>query len=67
MVNQSATWVDWDDELLTLELQDIQEADFDLDLTGFDPGEIDTLLSLDENEAADDAPSLPESPVSLKG
>ena len=41
MVNRSATWADFDEELLALELQDIQAADFDLDLTGFDPGEID--------------------------
>ena len=41
MVNRSVTWADWDEELLALELQEIQEADFDLSLTGFDPGEID--------------------------
>jgi hypothetical protein len=36
---------DWDEELLALELQEIQESDFDLSLTGFDPGEIDGLLA----------------------
>ena len=30
MVNRSVTWADWDEELLALELQEIQEADFDL-------------------------------------
>jgi hypothetical protein len=45
MVNRSVTWADWDGELLALELQEIQEADFDLSLTGFDPGEIDGLLA----------------------
>src|ERR1017187_2957476 len=35
LINRSATWADWDDELLALELQEIQEADFDLSLTGF--------------------------------
>src|SRR5512137_924588 len=39
MVNRSVTWADWDDELLALELRGIQESDFDLSLTGFDPGE----------------------------
>src|SRR6476620_1283395 len=30
MVNRSVTWADWDEELLALELQDIQQSDFDL-------------------------------------
>src|SRR6478672_13250251 len=38
LVNRSVTWADWDEELLALELQEIQESDFDLSLTGFDPG-----------------------------
>src|ERR1700682_2558156 len=46
MVNRSETWADWDEELLALELQDIQESDFGLSLTAFDPGEIDILLAL---------------------
>ena len=32
-----------DDELLALELQELSEADFDLSLTVFDPGEIDAV------------------------
>src|SRR5277367_4914404 len=67
MVNRSVTWADWDEELLALELQDIQASDFDLSLTGFDPGEIDALLALDDDEKANAAPPLPESPVSLSG
>ena len=67
MVNRSVTWADWDEELLALELQEIQESDFDLSLTGFDPGEIDTLLALDDEEKANAAPPLPESPVSRPG
>jgi hypothetical protein len=47
MVNRSVTWADWDEELLAIELQEIQESDFDLTLTGFDVGEIDKLLALD--------------------
>src|ERR1022692_596242 len=49
MVNRSVTWADWDDELLALELQELNAADFDLSLTGFDPKEIDDLLALDDN------------------
>jgi ParB-like chromosome segregation protein Spo0J len=67
MVNRSVTWAEWDGDLLALELQAIQEADFDLDLTGFNPGEIDALLALDDDEKANTAPPLPESPVSRTG
>src|SRR6266568_4225500 len=45
LVNRSSTWADFDEDLLALELQELKEADFDLDLTGFDPGEIDGLLA----------------------
>src|SRR5579872_6196918 len=45
MVNRSVTWADWDEELLALELQDIQESDFDLSLTGFDDDELARLLA----------------------
>jgi hypothetical protein len=67
MVNRSVTWADWDEELLALELQEIQESDFDLSLTGFDPGEIDNLLALDDDEKANATPPLPKSPVSQHG
>jgi hypothetical protein len=67
MVNRSVSWANWDDELLALELQEIQELDFDLSLTGFDPGEIDDLLALEDDEKANAAPPLPESPVSRLG
>src|SRR5258708_30345656 len=30
MVNQSATWADWDEELLAVELLDLHKFDFDL-------------------------------------
>jgi len=33
MVNRSVTWADWDEVLLALELQEVQESDFDLSLT----------------------------------
>jgi ParB-like chromosome segregation protein Spo0J len=66
-VNRSVTWADWGATLLALELQDIQAADFDLSLTGFDPGEIDELLALDDEEKANATPPLPETPVSRIG
>jgi DNA modification methylase len=67
LVNRSVTWADWDAEMLTQELQEIQEASFDLSLTGFDPREIDSLLALDDEEKANAAPPLPQSPVSRLG
>ena len=68
MVNRSVTWADWDDELLSLELQELAAADFDLSLTGFDPRELEDLLTLPDNdEQADVAPPLPENPVSRLG
>src|SRR6202451_3170762 len=67
MVNRSVAWADWDEELLALELQEIQEADFDLSLTGFAPAEIDGLLALDDEEKANATPPLPETAVSRVG
>jgi ParB-like chromosome segregation protein Spo0J len=43
----------WDSELLALELADLSEDDFDLDLTGFEEEEIKTLLSIDLGEVPD--------------
>jgi len=68
LVNRSATWADWDEELLALELQALNKADFDLGLTGFDPAEIDDqLLLLDDDERDNAAPPRPDYPVSRPG
>ncbi len=64
----------WDNELLSLELADLQEAGFDLELTGFDDGEIQSLLGAGDDVVADEAygdadelPELPVTPVSKTG
>lgn len=67
MVNRSVTWADWDEELLALELQELQTADYDLALTGFDGKELDDLLAMDDEDKANAAPPLPESPASRLG
>src|SRR5215471_11435109 len=67
MVNRSVTWADWDEELLALELQELNAADFDLNLTGFDAGEIDGLLAIPDEERANATPPVPENPVSRVG
>ena len=38
----------WDDELLKIELSDLLDSDFNLDLTGFDQSEIDALFNIDD-------------------
>ena len=67
LVNRSVEWASWDESLLALELQELNEADFDLSLTGFDPGEIDGLLAIPDEERADATPPVPEIPVSRVG
>src|SRR6516164_6038674 len=67
IVNRSVTWAGWDEDLLSLELQELNAVDFDLSLTGFDPGEIDGLLAIPDEERANATPPLPENPVSRVG
>jgi DNA modification methylase len=61
----------WDDELLGLELTELRELGFNLDLTGFSPEEWDALINGDEAKDGltdDDAvPDVPETPVSKTG
>ena len=66
MVNRSATWADWDEDLLAAELMDLKTSDFDLGLTGFDLEEIDDYLPHDTS-SEDDAPPLPIQPVTCPG
>lgn len=42
--NQLALNAGWDEELLKIELSELQDVDFDLDLLGFDMSELDDLL-----------------------
>lgn len=62
LANQSANWAKWDEELLKLEMQDLKELDFDLDLTGFDFDEIENLLKSETIEGLtdDDASPVPD-------
>ena len=65
LANRSAAWAEWDDELLALELQDLKGIDYDLALTGFDAGELRSLLDdgpatgLTDEDAAPEAPATP--------
>lgn len=46
LANKSANWAEWDVPDLALELGDLKEAAFDLELTGFNPIEIEDVLNL---------------------
>ena len=64
--NQLALNAGWDTSLLTLELQELQENGFDLDLLGFDPKELDKLLEPEEVEGLTDEDAVPEVPEEPK-
>ena len=64
--NRLAEQASWNEELVSLELQELQDAGFELDLTGFDAA---GLRLEDPPEAAEDGytPELPEEPRSRRG
>lgn len=68
LVNRSATWAEFDMELVALEIEELKSLDFNLQLTGFEPVEIDELLfGCEENKKAEDIPELPQDPVTQPG
>jgi len=72
LANRSATWADWDEDLLRLELEELQLDDFDLALTGFDDDELLEIMAGEEttsegNTDEDAAPEVPVNPVSKPG
>ena len=53
--NRMALDAGWDEELLSVEMQELQELGFDLSMTGFDEKELTDLLSADaDGEAKED-------------
>ena len=60
--NQTATLSQWDDEKLPLELAQLQQMDFDLNLTGFSADELMRLLDSGTNEGLTDPDAVPEPP-----
>jgi DNA methylase len=72
MLNRSAMDAVWDDENLRNVLQDLIDLNFDLELTGFDPAEIDHHINLDlprsnVEENGSDIPGVDERAVSSRG
>lgn len=65
--NKLAEEAGWDEELLAQELSDLSEMDIDISLTGFDAPEIKDAMDALNIEGEDDAPALPQKPVSKLG
>lgn len=73
LANRSVDWAEWDNDLLKLELDELKEMDFDLELTGFEIDEISEITGLDAGAGGltdpDDVPEVQENepPVSKEG
>jgi DNA modification methylase len=69
--NRLALDAGWDDDLLAAELTDLDEAGFDLSLTGFDPDELADLLDQETTQAGlseeDEAPDPTEALITKPG
>ena len=67
--NQIAVNAGWDETSLRIELQALQEVEFDLSLVGFDDEELARLLAAEEATAGltdeDAVPEVPETPISV--
>jgi DNA modification methylase len=78
LANQSANWAEWDELLLSAELQDLLADDYDLSLVGFSDGELDKLLAFDPDGGGEEGgaggsvppvtiPEPPRNPASHTG
>jgi DNA modification methylase len=72
LANKSANWAAWNEDLLKIELEELKNMDFDLELTGFDLDEIyKDFLKTSENkdDLSEEIPEIDEQsePVSKLG
>lgn len=68
--NKLALNAGWDDNMLALELAELGDLGFDLELTGFTDDEIKALMPVEVTEGLtdpDEAPPVPENPVTRFG
>lgn len=68
--NKMALNAGWDEELLKIELENLKELDFNLELTGFNVDELDDILGKNEEEVEiveDEVPEVPEEPKAKLG
>jgi len=64
--NKLALNAGWDTAMLTIEMQELQEEGFDLDLLGFDDKELNALLEPETKEGLTDEDEVPELPKEPK-
>jgi DNA modification methylase len=64
--NRLALNAGWDNELLNIEFQELEQLGFDLELTGFSLEEIDALKPVELNEGLTDEDAVPDAPEEPK-
>ena len=64
--NQLAMNAGWDTAMLTLELADLKDSEFDLDLIGFDAKELEKLLEPEQVDGLTDEDAVPDAPEEPK-
>ena len=64
--NKLALNSDWDTNLLAIELKDLQDLGFDLNLTGFADKELADILKPDQVEGLTDEDAVPDTPIEPK-
>lgn len=67
--NRVSQEAEWDDELLSVELEELLADGYDLSETGFDEDELASLLAQEVEGLTqeDEVPEIPETPVTVEG
>lgn len=70
--NKIALNAGWDEEMLTLEMKELEDVDFNLDILGFSDEELKELEAFGESDAVgktddDEMPEIPEEAVTKPG
>lgn len=61
--NQTATIAEWDFDLLNVELNQLQSAEYDLGLLGFDADELAKIMGTEEQDGECARDEVPEAPL----
>ena len=51
--NKTAEYSTWDNELLNIEFESLQEVDFNIDLTGFEQWEVENFQPVSDDDISD--------------
>lgn len=54
--NKLALNASWDDEMLRIELQELKDLNFDIDVIGFDTSELAEIFSIEQNKSDEENP-----------